>query len=188
MILDLLRHGETEQGGLRGSLDDALTDKGWAQMREAVAKAGPWEVLVSSPLQRCALFAEELGEQLRLPVQREAALQELHFGDWEGRTAAQIMEDQADALGRFWADPYAFTPPNGEPVEAFAERVLAAVERLSRQHAGKRVLLITHGGVMRLLLARARGLPRAQLLQVEVGHAALMRLLPGDDGQWVEGH
>ncbi|SPO53837.1 Alpha-ribazole-5'-phosphate phosphatase [Pseudomonas sp. JV551A1] len=187
MILDLLRHGETEQGGLRGSLDDALTDKGWAQMRGAVAEAGPWEVLVSSPLQRCAHFAEELGERLNLPVQREAALQELHFGDWEGRSAAQIMEDQADALGRFWADPYAFTPPNGEPVEAFAERVLAAVERLSRQHAGKRVLLITHGGVMRLLLARARGLPRAQLLQVEVGHAALMRLVPGDDGQLVEG-
>ena len=57
MILDLLRHGETEQGGLRGSLDDALTEKGWAQMRDAVAEAGPWQVLVSSPLQRCARFA-----------------------------------------------------------------------------------------------------------------------------------
>ncbi|EMR46545.1 MULTISPECIES: histidine phosphatase family protein [Pseudomonas] len=186
MILDLLRHGETEQGGLRGSLDDALTDKGWAQMRRAVADGGPWQVLVSSPLQRCGRFADELGAQLNLPVQREPALQELHFGDWEGQSAAQIMERQADALGRFWADPYAFTPPNGEPVEAFAERVLAAVERLRLQHAGKRVLLVTHGGVMRLLLARARGLPREQLLQVEVGHGALMRLVPGGDGQLVE--
>jgi len=187
MILDLLRHGETEKGGgLRGSLDDALTETGWAQMRQAVTDVGPWDVLVSSPLQRCACFAEELGERLNLPVQREAALQELHFGDWEGRSAAQIMEDQADALGRFWENPYAFTPPNGEPVEAFAERVLSAVERLSSQYAGKRVLLVTHGGVMRLLLARARGLPRAQLLQVEVGHGALVRLVPGVDGQWVE--
>lgn len=186
MILDLLRHGETEQGGLRGSLDDALTDKGWAQMRSAVAGAGPWQVLVSSPLQRCARFADELGARLNLPVLREPALQELHFGDWEGRSAAQIMEDQADALGRFWANPYTFTPPNGEPVEAFAERVLAAVEGLRLRHAGKRVLLVTHGGVMRLLLARARGLPREQLLQVEVGHGALMRLVPVDDGRWVE--
>lgn len=186
MILDLLRHGETEQGGLRGSLDDALTDKGWAQMRSAVAAAGPWQVLVSSPLQRCARFADELGAQLNLSVQREPALQELHFGDWEGRSAAQIMQDQADALGRFWADPYAFTPPNGEPVAAFAQRVLAAVERLGRQHAGKRVLLVTHGGVMRLLLAQARGLPREQLLQVEVGHGALLRLVLGDDGQLLE--
>jgi alpha-ribazole phosphatase len=61
-----------------------------------------------------------------------------------------------------------------------------AVERLAREHAGKRVLLVTHGGVMRLLLARARGLPREQLLQVEVGHGALMRLEAGLDGQLSE--
>ena len=60
--LDLLRHGETELGGgLRGSIDDALTDTGWAQMRAAVVGQGPWDRLVSSPLQRCARFAEELG-------------------------------------------------------------------------------------------------------------------------------
>ena len=47
--LDLLRHGETELGGgLRGSLDDALTAKGWEQMRAAVAEQGPWDRLVSS--------------------------------------------------------------------------------------------------------------------------------------------
>ncbi|WDY59245.1 alpha-ribazole phosphatase family protein [Pseudomonas sp. PSKL.D1] len=187
MILDLLRHGETEQGGgLRGSLDDALTETGWVQMRAAVAEAGPWDVLVSSPLQRCACFADELGARLGLPVQREASLQELHFGDWEGRSALQIMETQADELGRFWADPYAYTPPNGEPVVAFAERVLAAVGRLTARYAGQRVLVVTHGGVMRLLLARARGLPREQLLQVEVGHGALQRLTLGADGELSE--
>ena len=184
MILDLLRHGETEQGGgLRGSLDDALTETGWTQMRQAVEQAGPWDVLVSSPLQRCALFAQELGAHLGLPVQREPALQELHFGEWEGRSAAQLMDTHADELGRFWADPYAYTPPGGETVLAFAARVLGGIERLQRDCVGKRVLLVTHGGVMRLLLARARGLPREQLLQVEVGHGALMRLALQDDGQ-----
>ena len=78
--LDLLRHGETELGGgLRGSLDDALTEKGWAQMRAAVIEQGPWDRLVSSPLQRCARFAEELGAQLGLPVQLDKDLQELHL-------------------------------------------------------------------------------------------------------------
>ncbi|WP_183144037.1 histidine phosphatase family protein, partial [Pseudomonas syringae group genomosp. 3] len=56
--LDLLRHGETELGGgLRGSLDDALTDLGWQQMRSAVIDGGPWDRIVSSPLQRCAWFS-----------------------------------------------------------------------------------------------------------------------------------
>ncbi len=175
--LDLLRHGETELGGgLRGSLDDALTEKGWAQMRAAVIEQGPWDRLVSSPLQRCARFAEELGAQLGLPVQLDKGLQELHFGAWEGQSAAALMETDAEALGLFWADPYSFTPPQGEPVVDFSTRVLAAVERLQATCAGERVLLISHGGVMRLLLAQARGLPREQLLNVEVGHGAVFSL------------
>ncbi|AZE31307.1 Alpha-ribazole-5'-phosphate phosphatase [Pseudomonas chlororaphis subsp. aureofaciens] len=175
--LDLLRHGETELGGgLRGSLDDVLTDAGWQQMRAAVAGQGPWDRLVSSPLQRCARFAEELGARLALPVSLDPDLQELHFGAWEGQSAAALMATDAEALGRFWADPYAFTPPQGEPVLAFSERVLGAVERLHQCHAGERVLLVSHGGVMRLLLAQARGLPREQLLNVEVAHGALFAL------------
>ncbi len=175
--LDLLRHGETELGGgLRGSLDDALTPLGWQQMRDAVVGGGPWSRLVSSPLQRCARFAEELGAQLGLPVTLEQDLQELHFGAWEGRSAAALMETDADALGRFWSDPYGFTPPEGEPVSDFSARVLAVVQRLHQAYAGERVLLVSHGGVMRLLLARARGLPREQLLNVEVGHGGLFSL------------
>jgi alpha-ribazole phosphatase len=175
--LDLLRHGETEfGGGLRGSLDDALTDTGWQQMRSAVAEAGPWDRIISSPLQRCARFAEELAAQRGLPLHLEPALQELHFGDWEGHSAAQLMETDAEGLGLFWSDPYGFTPPNGEPVTAFSQRVLGAIERLHVAHDGERVLLISHGGVMKLLLAQARSLPRAHLLQVEVGHGGLFGL------------
>ncbi len=187
--LDLLRHGETELGGgLRGSLDDALTEKGWTQMRAAVIEGGPWDRLVSSPLQRCARFAAELGDQLNLPVQLDKDLQELHFGAWEGQSAAALMETDADALGLFWADPYSFTPPQGEPVSDFSTRVLAAVARLHSAYAGERILLISHGGVMRLLLAQARGLPREQLLNVEVGHGALFALTVDTDGSFKEGH
>lgn len=185
--LDMLRHGETELGGgMRGSLNDALTETGWAQMRAAVAEAGPWDRIVSSPLQRCARFAEELVERLALPLSLEPGLQELHFGDWEGHSAAQLMETDAEGLGLFWNDPYGFTPPNGEPVIDFSARVLAAVEKLHQAYAGERVLLISHGGVMRLLLANARGLPREQLLQVTVGHGALLAISVADGGLLTE--
>ena len=185
--LDLLRHGETELGGgLRGSLDDALTENGWAQMRAAVLEQGPWDRLVSSPLQRCARFAEQLGAQLGVPVTYDRQLQELHFGAWEGQSAAALMDTDAEALGLFWADPYAFTPPQGEPVAEFSARVLAAIERLHSAYEGERVLLISHGGVMRLLLARARGLPREQLLNVEVGYGGLFSLIVEADGSLKE--
>jgi alpha-ribazole phosphatase len=185
--LDLLRHGETEfGGGLRGSLDDALTDAGWQQMRAAVIDAGHWDRIVSSPLQRCARFAEELAERLALPLQLEYDLQELHFGDWEGRSAAQVMETDAAGLGLFWENPYTFTPPNGESVLAFAERVLGAVQRLQQDYDGERILLISHGGVMRLLLARARDLPREHLLQVIVGHGGMFAVEVEADGLLTE--
>ncbi len=95
--LDLLRHGETELGGgLRGSLDDALTAKGWERMRAAVIAQGPWDRLISSPLQRCARFADELAARLKVPVSLEKDLQELHFGAWEGQSAAALMETDAE--------------------------------------------------------------------------------------------
>lgn len=188
ITLDLLRHGETELGGgLRGSLDDALTAPGWAQMRTAVQGQGPWDRIISSPLQRCALFAHELGEQLGLPVSLDKDLQELHFGAWEGQSAAALMETDAEALGLFWSDPYAFTPPDGEPVLEFARRVLSAVNRLLQAHAGERVLVVCHGGVMKLLLAQARGLPREQLLQIQVVNGALFELQVDAHGVLIEG-
>ncbi|WP_213879872.1 alpha-ribazole phosphatase family protein [Pseudomonas sp. dw_358] len=185
--LDLLRHGETEcGGGLRGSLDDALTEHGWRQMHAAVLEGGPWQQVVTSPLQRCALFAEALAGRMGLPLAVEPDLQELHFGAWEGRSAAELMVTDEAGLGRFWADPYGFTPPDGEPVDDFRRRVLSAVGRLHRLYAGQRTLLVSHGGVMRLLLAQARGLPREQLLQVEVANGALFSLRVEADGRLSE--
>ena len=184
VYLELLRHGETELGGgLRGSTDDALTATGWAQLRTAVADGSRWDRLVSSPLQRCARFAEELAAQHGGPLSLEPDLQELHFGAWEGRSTAELMQTSAEDLGRFWRDPYGFTPPEGEPLLAFEARVLGALQRLQARHAGERLLLVTHGGVIRLLLARARGLPRNDLLQVAVGHAERYQLRLDEQGQ-----
>jgi len=187
--LDLLRHGETiSGGGFRGRLDDELTELGWQQLRQAIAGQPGWQRIVSSPLKRCARFAGELADQLGLALELDPAFRELDFGDWEGRSAAELMVDQSDALGRFWRDPYGFTPPGGEPLQAFEARILTALERLADRCADERVLLVTHAGVMRLLLAEERGLPRGQLLQVEVRHAELVGLRVGfrDATLWLE--
>ncbi|MBA1242711.1 histidine phosphatase family protein [Pseudomonas japonica] len=184
--LDLLRHGETERGGgFRGSLDDALTPAGWASLEAAVDGQGPWDGIVTSPLQRCAAFACALAQRLELPCTTVPGLSELHFGEWEGRSAADLMVDQAKALGRFWQDPFAYTPPGGEPLVAFKARIDSALAALVEEHPGQRLLVVSHAGVMRLLLARARGLPDNDLLQVEVAHGALHRVAITDAGALV---
>ncbi|WOD12700.1 alpha-ribazole phosphatase family protein [Pseudomonas sp. NyZ704] len=183
MLIELLRHGETAlAGSLRGSLDDELTPAGWQQMHRACQTPGAWQHIISSPLRRCAAFAAELGARLNTPVSLEPGLCELHFGEWEGQYPADLMREHADTLAAFWRDPYACTPPGGEPVLTFEKRVLASLDDLALRHADDKVLVITHGGVMRLLLARAQGLPREQLLQVQVALAERVLLRRHPDG------
>jgi alpha-ribazole phosphatase len=82
------------------------------------------------------LFAQELARTLDLPVTLDKDLQELHFGVWEGQSAVRLMQTDAEALGLFWADPYAFTPPEGEPVLEFSARVLSGGVAPAAGYAG----------------------------------------------------
>ncbi len=176
MTFEFLRHGETElSGAFCGSTDVALSARGWEQMQDAVKDAS-WDVIVSSPLRRCAEFARELATQLHVAVTYDKRWREMHFGAWEGKYAADLP---AAALARFWGDPWHPSPPHGgETLSSFEARVLDTWHTLRQYHATKRVLIVTHGGVIRLLLCRARDLPRAGLLNIDVPHASLHRISP----------
>ncbi|WP_231802617.1 histidine phosphatase family protein [Stenotrophomonas sp. MMGLT7] len=172
--MDLLRHGDTGQRSYRGQLDDPLSELGWRQLRLATA-AGHWDAVVSSTLQRCARFSAELAAQRGLPLRLDARLREYHFGDWQGVPIEDIARDDGDALGRFWADPEAFPPPGAEPLAAFGQRLCAALDDIAAEHAdsGRRVLVVTHGGAIRLIRCRAEARPFADMASIEVAHASL---------------
>lgn len=172
--IDLLRHGETDAQGFRGRSDDTLTETGWAQMRRGVEGAGPWASIVTSPLRRCADFARWFAADRGLPLRIEPRLIEYDFGAWEGRAPAEILRESPGAVERFWADPWQYPPPGGETMENFETRVQEAWGDLSIEPGP--VLVVTHGGVIRLLLCQAQGLPRSQLLRLDVRHGALVRL------------
>ncbi len=175
--VDLLRHGDTGAVGFRGRGDDALTTLGWQQMREAVAAAGPWELIVSSPLRRCVAFARELASERGLPCEIEPRLAELDFGAWEGKTHEQLLQSDASALRAFWQDPWQHPPTGGETLPAFAARVFAAVDGLARQRGGHKALIVAHGGVLRLLGALAQGLALDRIGELASPHGALLRLV-----------
>jgi broad specificity phosphatase PhoE len=168
-----MRHGATTAGQRYcGSSDVALSEAGWAQMRAAVA-GRRWGGILCSPLRRCADFAQELARELALPCAEDARLREMHFGTWEGRSAAELMQRDAEALRRFWEDPLQHPPPGAEPLVEMQARVLAAWRELVAADNTASLLLVTHGGPIRILLAELRGLPLDSALQIEVGHAAL---------------
>lgn len=174
--IELLRHGRTvADGRWCGRSDVALAGEGWTQMWCAV-EGRHWDGIVSSPLRRCAEFAQALALRLGVGCTLDARWQELDFGVWENRRAAAI--DVSD-LAAFWRDPDAHPPPGGERLGSLCARVRAAHEALRTSIAAdEAVLVVTHGGPMRVLLS-APGASASALLGLDVPHAALLAC-PGD--------
>lgn len=175
--IDLLRHGECEGGDVyRGSLDVPLSSTGWQQLRASAGDFRGWQRIVSSPLQRCARFAEELAGRHALPLAIDDAFREVHFGDWEGRPIAEVWREQGSHVRRFFADPVNAAPPNGEPLQAFEQRVLAGWGTLLQQGRGEHVLLVAHGGTIRVLLAQVLAMPLTRIANLEVPYASASRI------------
>lgn len=175
--VDLLRHGECEGGNVyRGSLDVALSETGWQQLRARAGDFAGWQHIVSSPMQRCAHFAAELAKRHNQPLHTDDHFREIHFGDWEGREIADIWREQGNHVRRFFADPVNASPPNGEPMQVFEQRVLAGWQNLLDSHRGKHILLVAHGGTIRILLAKILAMPLARIANLEVPYASASRI------------
>jgi alpha-ribazole phosphatase len=174
MLVHLLRHGETE-GGVRywGGMDVALNSRGWLQMRAAVA-GGSWDLIISSPLRRCAAFSEALAQERGVPCRLEADLREMRFGTWEGYSTTELMQRDAERLRLFWSNPSVHTPPGGEPLAELHARVMAVWQRLGTASDCGRLLIVTHGGPIRVLRAVQSRTPLSALLSIDVPHAALI--------------
>jgi alpha-ribazole phosphatase/probable phosphoglycerate mutase len=176
-VVDLLRHGEPLGGSrYRGQVDDPLSERGWQQMWQAVDKASGWQRIVSSPLLRCREFALQLGERLDVPVRAEARFREIGFGEWEGKTRAELERLQPGQVQRFYQDPVAHRPMGAEPLDAFMARVGEAFTELLARYAGEAVLVVAHAGVIRAILANALDIPPASMYRIHVPNAGISQL------------
>ncbi len=152
----LVRHGESTWNALgrwQGWADAPLSDLGREQARAAAPAAAPVDAVVSSDLQRARETAELMAGVLELGADRlhvEPGLRERDVGDFTGLTRAEIEERWPGVLSNVGAS-IARDERFGETVEALGARVDAALRRLAAAFAGQRVLVITHGGVVRNL-------------------------------------
>ena len=176
-IIDLMRHGEPEGGRrYRGHKDDPLSETGWRQMREAVAHHKPWDVVISSPLSRCAAFALELAQRHSLPLSFDDRLKEISWGEWEGLTPTQINQRYPDALPRYWADPFNNVPPGAELIGDFHQRFVMAWKDLLELHAGKHLIIVGHAGITRAAVCHSLNIPMENMFRIHVDYAAITRI------------
>lgn len=189
--LFLVRHGETAwnaEGRYQGQANPALNEQGRAQsIRLAESLAGiEFDAAYTSDLDRAQSTAEIIGEDLWFFS--DPRWRELSFGEWEGKRFEEIAELDSARLREWVKDPTASPPPGGEGLRELAERVSAAASELCQQYPDGNVLVITHGGPIRCLVAEwvLGGLHRMSDVHTEPGSITLMTVQPAeaDKGGW----
>lgn len=155
--LYLVRHGKVNaQPGLHGQTD--LKVDHVEQLKIAQAWEGRGESvagIISSPLSRCHDLAQIIAEQQLLPIKVENDLQELDFGDFDG-VPFDMISEHWDKLDAFWNAPVEHPLPNAETLEAFYQRVSCVWSQIIND-INDNLLIITHGGVIRMILAHVLG-------------------------------
>lgn len=186
-IIDLLRHGTVAgEPGLYGHTDIALNESGLRQMQQSVSVDLQYQQVISSPLQRCHRFAKDYSQRHSLQLNTDHLLQEMNFGDWDGHSFDELQHCWP-ALENFWKTPAEVTPPEGESLLAFKTRVEQAWQTLLQQCRGTHTLIVTHAGVIRMILAQLlsvdwQSADYYQRLRIDYGSITRIQILYTEDG------
>ena len=179
--LVLVRHGQSLwnlENRFTGWVDVPLTDNGRAEARRAgeLLRGQKFDVAYTSALTRAqetlALILETLGQ--KLPVIRDQALNERHYGDLQGLNKQELAEKYGDAQVKLWRRSYDVAPPNGESLELTAKRTLPFYERaiLGDLKQGKNVLVVAHGNSNRSIVMSLDQLSKEQVVALELATGA----------------
>lgn len=174
--IDLVRHGPVAgPAALYGWTDVALRQSAPACLEWLNHHS--YQQVLSSPLERCRHSAETQAKRLGLQLVLEPDFKEMNFGRWDGSP----FDEQSPfwpAQQQFWQQPFAVTPPEGESLTDFQQRLLQAFTRQSRYQNGQALWLL-HGGVIRLLLAHLLHIDLRQshwLQHLSIGYGSVSRI------------
>ncbi|MDN3701588.1 histidine phosphatase family protein [Vibrio artabrorum] len=149
----LLRHGKVEgQPALNGSSDVLVHPDMQQRIGESLVEQNlSLNRVITSPLRRCSDLADLCAKRLSLPLWVEPEFQEMNFGDVDG-VAFDELKDNWSMLETFWQDPANHQLTGAESLQSFHDRVTQAWSQLLTSE-GDNLLLVTHGGVIRMILA-----------------------------------
>lgn len=174
----LARHGEVEEAYHQvfgGSLDMDLSPLGHEQAAQLAKDWGnrQLDAIYTSPLKRARKTAQPISQQCGLVPEVLEDLRELDFGAWTGHHWHQVQEkfgvNAFDWLRELEQDRVA----GAEPSSRFQERVERALDQVASSHPGGQVLLVCHGGVIRVALASILKAPLSHLSGLEIEYGSL---------------
>lgn len=168
----LIRHGETDWNRelrFQGQIDVPLNDIGLLQAQRLQRRfedgLTAWQRegrvptrLISSDLVRAQQTAQAVAQALDQPCVTETGLREQCFGVFEGLRASDIQAQHPDAWQRWLKFDAHYAVEGAESTQVFYDRVIAAMALLAQQHAGERLVVVTHGGVLDMIWRHAQAL------------------------------
>lgn len=163
-VFYILRHGETlfnQKGILQGHLDSQLSDLGIKQIEGAVSVLASIECdkIISSDLGRAVESAKIISKKLKLPVITDSRLRERNLGIAQGLTLEQFSIQFSEIFEQFKNGDPDFVIPDGESIGHRYERSVAFFEETAAANEGKRIVVITHGGVLDGVFRKIFGIP-----------------------------
>jgi probable phosphoglycerate mutase len=182
-----IRHGETAWNvdtRIQGHLDVSLNDVGLWQASQ-VARAlmdEPIVAIYASDLLRAWQTAQAIASVAGCPLSAHVGLRERGFGEFEGRTYAEIEAIWPEMSLQWRKREPEWAPPGGESLATMRARVLQTVNTLAAQHLGGQIVLVAHGGVMDILYRLATGQELQAPRAWQLGNAAINRLLWTPEG------
>jgi len=173
-LLALVRHGESQwnlENRFTGWVDVPLTDKGRAEARRAgeLLRDIRFDCAFTSVLQRAIetldIMLEVIGQQ-GIPIERDQALNERHYGDLQGLNKAETAKKFGEEQVHLWRRSYDIAPPGGESLKDTAARTLPYFEGkiMAAVQQGKNVLVSAHGNSLRSIVMKLDGLTKEQVL------------------------
>ncbi|MFO6421812.1 alpha-ribazole phosphatase [Motilimonas sp. KMU-193] len=136
--------------------------------------------IITSPAKRCRRLAQQIAEHCELTPVQDPAWLEFNFGEWEGTSWQQIGQAQIEAWQR---DLLHFTMPNGDNLKHFDLRVVKAWQQLLAQHADTRLVLVTHAGVIRSIIANLLACPVGQSIKIKLDYGSISKVVIDGDYQ-----
>lgn len=171
-IISLIRHGKVAgPAALYGRTNIPLSEDGQDDLHNTLTFIHAQNAithLIASPLLRCATVAQNFSESYALPLSIQPDFREMDFGRWDG-IAFDKLGDDWQALEKFWESPATAQAPDGETLEAFAQRVGKAWQQVQETSQAEHLAIICHGGVIRIIIAH--------LLQMDWCNPALFKQL-----------
>ena len=187
-IFYLVRHGVTSHTGRRlsGRMPDVhLTETGLSEAEGAATSLASvrLKAVYSSPIDRCLATARIIAKSHGLPVRTRKDLSEVEYGSWTNKSLKSVARTKLWSSVQRWPSGTRF--PDGESFVEIQTRGVAVLEDLRTRHPKDQVCVVSHGDVIRLVMAHYMGVHLDLFQRIQVGPASISVLGIGDSGPTV---